>query len=178
MKSYSSLKPLTVLALNRFRDVPAEPGVYVVFWIRDGKAVSIRRILGVDEKGILYIGATRRKKGLKGRIEELWVSIQMAYGHRRRKDYRHTFGPSLLYTGLNRVIRDEELWIYFKEFSIDEAKYQEKRALLEYARKYGEPPPLNFQVGRQYFAIASLGVHGKSRYLGELDPDLQAVLGL
>jgi len=39
------------------------------------------------------------------------------------------------------VIRDEELLIYFKEFSADEAEYQEKRAILEYTRRYGEPPP-------------------------------------
>mgnify|MGYP000418552183 FL=1 len=65
----------------------------------------------------------------------------MARGRIRRKRYPHTFGPSLLYTGLHNIIRDKELWLYFKEFSVDEAEYQEKRAILEYTRRYGEPPP-------------------------------------
>jgi len=30
--------------------------------MRDGKPISIHRILGVDEKGILYIGATKIEK--------------------------------------------------------------------------------------------------------------------
>ena len=178
MESPSPLKPLTELAINRFRDVPTEPSVYVVFWVRDGKPVPIPRILGVDEKGVLYIGTTRSKKGLRRRIRDLWISVQMARRHIEGKHYPHTFGPSLVYTGLHNLIRDEELWSYFKEFSIYEAEYQEKRAILEYTSRYGEPPPLNLQVGRQYFAIIGLGVYGRSRVVGELDHDLQAVLGL
>jgi len=43
MKSSSPLKPLTVLTSNEFRDAPTKPGVYVVFWVRDGKPVPIRK---------------------------------------------------------------------------------------------------------------------------------------
>ena len=114
--------------------------MYVVFWIRDGKPVPIPRILGIDEGSILYIGTTRSKKGLRGRIGDLWISVQKARDCIKRKRYPHTFGPSLVYTGLHNLIRDEELY-YFKEFSVDKAEYQEKRAILEYTRRYGEPPP-------------------------------------
>ena len=62
MNSSSPLKPLIELASNGFRDVPTKPGVYVVFWIRDGKPVPIHRILGVDNKGVLYIGSAGRGK--------------------------------------------------------------------------------------------------------------------
>jgi len=185
MKHTSPLKQLMELASNRFRSVPVKPGVYAVFWIRGGKPVSIHRILGVDNKGVLYIGsASRSKKGaknrkwLRGRVKALWISIEKACSRRERKCYPHTFGPSLVYTGLNNVIRDEELWIYFKEFSADEARYQEKRAILEYTKRYGEPPPLNLQVGRRYFMMPNLGELGRSRLVGKLDLDLQTVLGL
>ena len=178
MESPSPLKPLAELASNRFRSVPIRPGVYVIYWVKDGKPVPVQRILGVDERGILYIGTTRGEKGLRGRIRDLWISIEIVRGHRRRKKYPHTFGPSLVYTGLHNLIKDEELRIYFKEFSIDEAEYQEKRAILEYTRRYGEPPPLNLRVGRQYFMMLNLGVVGKSRPVGKLDPDLQTALGL
>jgi len=50
---------LTVeLSANGFRSVPTSPGVYIVFWWRDGKPVLISRVLGVDMKGVLYIGGT------------------------------------------------------------------------------------------------------------------------
>ena len=152
--------------------------MYVVFWIRDGKPVPIPRILGIDEGSILYIGTTRSKKGLRRRIGDLWISVQMTRRRIERKRYPHTFDPSLVYTGLHNLIRDEEVWIYFKEFSVDEAENQEKRAILKYMRRYGEPPPLNLRVGRQYFAIIGLGVYGRSRVIDRLDPDLQTVLGL
>ena len=134
--------------------------------------MPIRRILGVDEKGIPYIGTTRSKKGLRGRIRDLWISIEMIRGHRKRKHYPHTFSPSLIYTGLHNLIRDEELRIYLKEFNVDRAGYQEKRTILEYTRRYGEPPPPNLQVGRQYFMMLNLRVVDKSRPVGKLDPDL------
>jgi len=127
---------------------------------------------------VLYIGTTRSKKELKKRIKDLWISIEMVRGRREREKFPHTFDRSLLYTGLYNVIRDEELWIYFKEFSKDKAEYQEKRAILEYTRRYGELPPPNLQVGRQYFAIYGLGLYGRSRFVGRLDPDLQTVLGI
>jgi len=171
-----TLIPLIELSRNRFSDVSETPGVYVVFWFRDGKPVPIHRILGVDERGVVYIGST--KKSLKNRLRRLWISAEMAYGRRVRKKYPHTFGVSLLYTGLHTVIGDDELTIFYKSFNPDEADYQEKLAILEYTRRYGEPPPLNLKIGRRYFAIAGLGLYGESRFVDELDRELREVLGL
>jgi len=178
-----------LLASNRFKDVPTEPGVYIVFWVREGRPVPIPRILGVDERGALYIGSTGKgkgkavecaggKKGLRRRIRNLWISIEMVYGHRERRRYPHTFGPSLVYTGLHRVVEVKDLWIYYKVFNVCKAEYQEKLAILEYTNKYGEPPPLNLQVGRQYFMLLGLGELNKSRLIDTLDPDLRSALGL
>jgi len=50
----------------------------------------------------------------------------MTRGQMKRKRYLHTFGPSLMYTGLFNVIKNNELWIYFKEFSKEDVEYQER----------------------------------------------------
>jgi len=52
-----------------------------------------------------------RVKGLRDRIRNLWISIEMVYGFKKRKRYPHTFGPSLVYTGLYKVICVEYLYL-------------------------------------------------------------------
>jgi hypothetical protein len=167
------------LATNEFKDIrDKQPGVYIVFWIKDGEPVLIRRICGADQRGTLYIGSS---KNLREELRGLWESIEIAAGKKRykRKKLPHTLGPSLIYTGLFQHIRDEDLWIYFKEFATSkEAEDQERRALLEYSRMFGEPPPLNLQVGREYFLILGLGRLSKSRLAPKLDPDLKSALGI
>jgi len=149
MNLHSTPEPLIELAVKGFRNLPTKPGVYIVFWVREGKPVPIPRILSVDERGVLYIGSTGKgknkdekctesKKGLKDRIRKLWISIEMVYGRRERRRYPYTLGPSLIHTGLCRVIRVENLWIYYKVFNACEAKYQEKLAILEYTRRTKE----------------------------------------
>jgi hypothetical protein len=164
------------LAINSFRGVRDRPGVYVIFWIKDGEHVAIKRVSKEDQRGVLYIGSST---SLRRRIKELWRSIEIAEGIRNRKGYPHTFGPSLIYTGLFHYIKGEDLWVYAKEFATkNEAEAQEKQALLEYTRTFGEPPPLNFQIGREYFLILDLVPLGKGRLAPKLDPDLESALGL
>jgi len=51
------------------------------------------------------------------------------------KEFKRTLTPSLLYTGLARVVSEEELLVYYKAFNKEEeAKIQEKLALYEYAK--------------------------------------------
>lgn len=169
-----ALKPLMQLAVNNFESIPKKPGVYIVFWVKDGKPRSINRILGIDERGVLYIGST--KASLRRRLRDMWRSVEVARCRIKLKKYPHTFGPSLLYTGLHELIADQELWVFFKEFGENAAKKQEMSAILEYTRKYGEPPPLNLQVGRQYYIILGLGLLGKSKLKADLDPDLRSAL--
>ena len=181
------LKPLEKLASSRFISVPEGHGIYAVFWARNGEFVPIPRILGTDERGILYIGTTRggkkrgrskeKGRGLRERLRDLWISVQSAYDPGKRS-FPHTFGKSLVYTGLYKVINVKELEIYFKELNKGEADYYEKLMLSEYTRKYGELPPLNLQVGREYFLTLGLGKLGRSRLRGELEAELRSVLGL
>jgi len=152
------------------------PGVYIVFWMKNSRCVEIPRMLRIDRKGVLYIGSSKK---LKNRLRNLWISLQMARSRAKRKKYPHTFGPSLIYTGLIDRILDEELMICFKHFKNENyAKDQEKLALLKYTRYYGEPPPLNLNVGRKYFLILGLGEVGTSRLVPKLDADIKNALGV
>ena len=76
------------------------------------------------------------------------------------------------------MVGDEELWVWFKELGTDEARLQEARVLLEYSRRYGEPPPLNLNVGRQLSMVLGLRRLSKSLLAVELDPDIRDALGL
>ena len=157
--------------------VPKSPGVYIVYWMRNNAPVSIPRVLSVCGKGVLYIGAS--ETNLRRRLKDLRTSIEVAKGVRRRKRYPHTFGSSLVYTRLIDLIKDSEIYVYFKTFdSGDAADIQEKLALLHHTRKYGEPPPLNLQIARRYLAIVGAAEPGKSRVAGSLDPDLRDAIGL
>jgi len=53
---------LVDLACSRFKEDPKKCGVYIVFWIREGKSVKVLRIMATDERGVLYIGSTRDLK--------------------------------------------------------------------------------------------------------------------
>ena len=175
MKQSPPCKPLVGLVKGGFRGVPERAGVYVVFWAKNGKPVAIPRIRCLDEKGVLYIGSA---KNLRQRVRNLWTSIKVARRFGVRKKYPHTFVVSLVYTGLLDTIADQELCFYFKAFDEQNARHQEKAALFEYTRRYGEPPPLNLSIGRAYFMVLGLGVLGKSRLASKLDPELREALGL
>jgi len=161
------------LSASGFRSVPTNPGVYIVFWWRNGKPVPISRVLGVDMKGVLYIGGTTGS--LRRRLKDLWYSVRAARKGKHEWEYPHTLGVSLAYTGLLNIIKDNELAIYYKDMDRSEAELQEKLAILEYTRRYGEPPPLNLKIGRRYTTIWNLSLKGKQ---GKLDEDLREVLDL
>ncbi len=166
---------LVDLAKKRFGNVPKRPGVYIVCWVKDGRPRPLQRLLGIDDHGILYIGATKSKEGLKGRLKALWNSVRRAF--EGRSSSPHTFGPTLIYTNLICKVRKDELAVWYKDYDdSDYVEAQEKRTLYEYTKRYGEPPPLNLQVGRQYLAIIGLGILGKSILAPELDPELKDII--
>jgi hypothetical protein len=156
--------------------IPESPGVYVVCWVKEGNAVPVPRIIGVDKAGILYVGSTAN---LANRLKSLLKAIRIARGENEKpsKKYRHTLVLTLLYTGLAERISSKDLLVYYKTFNgKKEAETQEALFLYEYTRLYGEPPPLNLKVGRQVLMILNLGVLGKSIIAGELDPELATLL--
>ncbi len=180
------------LARLSFICVKEKPGVYLVRLIKNGKPLQICRFGNIDRNGIVYIGATSiraKRPNLRKRIRDLWRSLEQAYKLRKMgKRWYHTLGITLVYSSLiNHVdIDDFEIWwktydqpVKTKYGKIPEKEYadmQEKAALLEYTRRYLEPPPLNLQLGRQYYAIVGIGIVGKSRCNVPLDPDIKNML--
>jgi len=136
--------------------------------------------MATDERGVLYIGSTRdSENGLHRRIKSLWNSLLMARGHIKRKRWPHTFGISLLYTGLIQHVKNEDIWVWFKDFDDpEEARDQKMLALLLYSRRYGEPPPLNLQVSRQYLVAVNHAETGRYRVARELNFEIEKLLHL
>ena len=67
--------------------------------------------------------------------------------------------------------------MWFKDLDDpEEARDQEMLALLLYGRRYGEPPPLNLQVSRQYLAAVNLAETGRSRVARELNFEIEKLL--
>jgi predicted GIY-YIG superfamily endonuclease len=131
-----------------------------VCWIKEGNAIPVPRILGVDKAGILYVGSTAN---LAGRLKSFKCE--------------HTLALTLFYTGLAEKISSKDLLVYYKTFnSKKEAEIQEALFLHEYTRLYREPPPLNLKVGRQVLMVLNLSKLGKSILTGELDPELAKLL--
>lgn len=60
--SFEELKKLN------FKPIPRSSGVYQIRCVINGKPIVIPRVGGEDVNGILYIGKTESKMGLRGRI--------------------------------------------------------------------------------------------------------------
>jgi hypothetical protein len=182
-KDMEELKRINVNKLLEIRrtNLPKTPGVYIVCWVKGGNRVTIPRFLRDDKSGILYVGSAenlaRRLTSLRNYILD---AFRTARGEKSRyKEIKHTLALSLLYTNLVKVLSEEELLIYYKTFeSVDEARDQEALILYEYTKYYGEPPPLNLKIGRQYLMILGLGKLKRSKLVGELDPELALLIDL
>jgi len=157
-----------VSLLKSLKLVPQEPGVYIIRWTKNDKPVSIPRILGVDEKGILYIGSAN---DLRKRLRKL------IRGLKRPSPKMHTASLSYYFFRLHEHIKIHELevsWVIFKDRR--EAEEQEWIALRYYADKYGEAPPLNRALGRKKFLILGITELGV-RLAPRPDPRLAQLIG-
>jgi hypothetical protein len=143
------------LADTKFHAVPKDKsGVYFVRRSKNGKAVPIPRLSGVDDKGILYIGSAKK---LRRRIRELWRGIT-------GKVEEHTIGKTIIFCNVSEIVKQDEYEVAWEELESHETAIgQESAAFKSYADKYKEPPPLNLSVRREIFAIAGLAIVGKSR---------------
>jgi uncharacterized protein with PIN domain len=145
---------LTELAKNKFKDVPSDPGIYVVRWSKEGKAVLIGRLTNDDKKGILYIGSA---ENLRNRIRRLCRGI-------RQQSASHTLYKTILFCKVFETIPQSEYEISWEKVGThDEARGQEWAAIKAYAERYKEPPPLNLGLQRECFAIIGVARIGKSR---------------
>jgi len=130
-----------------WEQLPATPGVYI---IRGPKPV--RRIGGVDRRGILYVGCASR---LRSRLWGFWGCNHTASGFL----YQHPHIARLVLGNRVRSVSDVEHQIGRLTFSFatpirGELLARAERALLfAYLSRFGEPPPLNLSLRRRWHSV-------------------------
>jgi hypothetical protein len=118
-------------------NAPTKPGVYIVRSVSHNKPKPMQRMFKCDEDGILHIGRTTN---LKDRISSF------IRGARNGKEH----SEAMRYHGLKCEYEQRgysSVQIGYLEFSLREAKEIELEWFDEYARIFGELPPLNSKRG-------------------------------
>ena len=155
------------LAVRKFGDIHNVSGIYFVRWSKNEKTVSIPRLGGVDQKGILYIGSAKK---LRRRIRELWNGI-----NGRVED--HTIGKTIIFCKVFEIVHLDEYEVAWNQLdTLETAEGQEWTAMVLYAQKYKEPPPLNLFLRREMFAISGIAKLGKSRLVYLPDEFVRSVI--
>lgn len=148
-----------------FGEVPSSSGIYLLRWVRNNKPVPVTRIGGIDLQGILYIGKTKK---LKRRIRSLWRAIS-----KERPD-AHTVGKTIILSKFFELVKNSEYEITWELTKHEQG--QEWAAMVSYAQKYKELPPLNLLVGREAYAIFGIAKFGKARFAYDPDDFVKAAL--
>jgi len=130
-----------------FKPIPVSKGVYQIRCAVKGRPIVISRAGGNDEDGILYIGKTESKQGLRHRIRLFWKGV-----HERGKTLEELSVP---HTGANTYV----IYGFSRKFPIDclEVRWAivdnpsevERKLLREYAERYLDKPPLNLSIRRR-----------------------------
>ena len=103
------------------------------------KPIPVRRIIGCDPKGTLYIGMTGRRKNA-GLLNRLWGFCSAIIGD----DLTAHVAGARYYRHLKKRLPKHKLQYSYRQSKTDTAaKKLEKECLDEYERRYGELPPLN-----------------------------------
>ena len=96
--------------------------------------MKIGRLIGIDEKGVLYIG---KSSNLSLRIRQLKNDLA-------GESKNHTIGRKF---DESKKLRDfipvNCIIVEYKEYPISELSKQENKLIDSYFKKYGEVPPLN-----------------------------------
>lgn len=109
-------------------------GVYKIIAVQDGQKITVNRFLDADKDGVLYIG---KATSFIVRVIQLKKSIAPDYngtGHICGRRYKsnpkiaESFPYEVLFIELTESDKPEEL---------------ERQLLTEYAKMFGEVPPLN-----------------------------------
>ncbi|MEQ8560962.1 MAG: hypothetical protein RID18_05580 [Cytophagales bacterium] len=110
-------------------------GTYRIIWIKNGNPQKIRRFLGDDPTGLVYIGRT--KGSLLTRLKQFGASAFLgSSNHSAGNKYKR-------YKVLNSHVKPSELKVEFKVESPNKAVNSEKAQIKKYAKHFGEVPPLN-----------------------------------
>lgn len=114
-------------------NAPLKPGVYRIYWIKNGKPQMINRLASSDKSGLLYIGKTDGT--LRKRLNEFRCSAFI-------NSTNHSAGlKHRLNIVLKTLIKADELYVEIDP--CDRSSIKETEELKKYALIYGEVPPLN-----------------------------------
>jgi hypothetical protein len=109
-------------------------GIYKLIAINNGQRIPIKRFLGIDPEGVLYIG---KANSFIDRVIKLKTSIDPDYngqGHICGRRYKSN--PNIA-----KQFPFDNLFMELHETT--EPKERESELLREYFVKFGEAPPLN-----------------------------------
>ena len=122
--------------------------------------------------GLLYIGET---KTLRRRFQRIWRGINLEI--KTKSDKINTLRKNILFCNLHQSINLDEYEIIWEELDTKlEAQIQEAAALKLYTEKFKEPPPLNFKVCREKYAIWGLGIWNQSKWSGEPNEFVRSII--
>jgi hypothetical protein len=109
-------------------------GVYKIIAVRESQRIPINRFLATDNSGVLYIG---KATSFINRVIQLKKSISPDYNGRSHIcGRRYKSNPNIA-----KVFPYDIL--YIELIQADNPKELERKLLTEYAKIYGEVPPLN-----------------------------------
>lgn len=139
MLDWSNWYRLESLAKNRFKDVPADIGVYQIRCVSpSGEPIKIHRAAGIDDEGILYIGVAWRRS-IRARIKAFWDVIGEG------KIRKHSGARTYVHYKFDKLYPKEMLEARWAV--VENPRDVESALLEEYMEKYLDTPPLNLQSG-------------------------------
>jgi hypothetical protein len=162
---------LQSLASSKFPSVENNPGIYFIRWKKFENPVSINRLGGSDDAGLLYIGES---KNLRRRFQRLWRGITK--DESKSKNF-YTLRKALIFCKLHQEIQSDEYEIVWQHLSTKlEAQMQQAVALKLYAEKYKEPPPLNLKVCKQKYLSWGINPSDYSRWNGKPNQFVKTII--
>ena len=135
------------LEKSRFRPVPTNKGVYQIRCAINGKPIVIPRSGEVDKYGILYIGKTESRKGIKYRVRLFWKGVHEKGKTLEELSVRHTGANTYVIYNFSRKFPVNYLEVRWA--IVDNPSEVERELLWEYAKKYLDKPPLNLSIRRR-----------------------------
>lgn len=128
------MKPISLAEKQFWKNIPESGGVYHIRSFKDNKVIKINRVLGIDNKGILYIG---KSDNLRERLRMLWRVLNP-----KLEATAHTFGKK--YNDNKKLRFVFPLKTLYVSFEVaEEPKNLESELLDKYFIKFGEVPPFN-----------------------------------
>lgn len=128
-------------------------GVYVLIFVdkveHDTERKHVERLLGKDTDKIAYIGHAGDKNSLLTRLRHFYNCASNCKQNDPKEPVEGHTGGQRYFKLLKTKIGEAKESLHFRYFicrSTKDAQELEKKMLMEYAKTFGELPPLNYQL--------------------------------